>query len=103
MQPILIFLTDGAGNVRLVPGRLDTEETPDMANLFATEEIHSVVVNMEQKIFDSGLAQKLAEDMGAVCYTVDDLRGDTLYQTVQKEIQTPSVPSYRDQGSRNFV
>lgn len=103
VQPLLIVLTDGAGNVPLVPGRLVAEETTEMANLFASEKIHSVVVNMEQKIFDSGLAQKLAEDMGAVCYTVDDLRGDTLYQTVQKEIQTPSVPSYRDQGSRSFI
>jgi Mg-chelatase subunit ChlD len=66
--------------------------------MFATEKIHSVVINMEQKIFDSGLAQRLAEDMDAVCYTIEDLRGETLYETVQKEIQTPSAPSYRELG-----
>lgn len=91
-------MTDGAGNVPLVPGRPVAEEIKELAGMFANEKIHSVVINMEQKVFDSGLAQGLAEDMGAVCYTVDDLRGDTLYKTVQKEILAPSVPTYRELG-----
>jgi len=98
VQPLLIVLTDGAGNVPLVPGRPVAEEIKELAGMFANEKIHSVVINMEQKVFDSGLAQGLAEDMGAVCYTVDDLRGDMLYETVQKEILAPSVPTYRDFG-----
>ncbi len=98
VQPLLIVLTDGAGNVPLTPGRAVAEETTELAKMFATEKIHSVVINMEQKIFDSGLAQRLAEDMDAVCYTIEDLRGETLYETVQKEIQTPSAPSYRELG-----
>jgi hypothetical protein len=36
--------------------------------------------------------------MDAVCYTIEDLRGETLYETVQKEIQTPSAPTYRELG-----
>ena len=98
VQPLLIVLTDGAGNVPLVPGRPVAEEIKELAGMFANEKIHSVVINMEQKVFDSGLAQGLTEDMGAVCYTVDDLRGDTLYKTVQKEILAPSVPTYRELG-----
>ncbi len=43
--------------------------------MFKREKIHSVVINMEQKVFDAGLAQRLADNMGAVCYTVDELRG----------------------------
>lgn len=98
VQPLLIVLTDGAGNVPLVPGRPVAEETAELAGMFATENIHSVVVNMEQKVFDSGLAQRLAENMNAVCYTIEDLRGETLFETVQKEIQTPSAPTYRELG-----
>jgi Mg-chelatase subunit ChlD len=70
----------------------------ELAKMFANEKIHSVVVNMEQKVFDSGLAQTLAENMNAVCYTIEDLRGETLYETVQKEILAPSAPTYRDLG-----
>jgi len=36
------------------------------------------------------LAQELADQMGAVCYTLEDIRGDTLYETVQKEMRAVS-------------
>ena len=98
VQPLLIVLTDGAGNVPLVPGRLVAEEITELAGMFATEKIHSVVINMEQKVFDSGLAQDLATKMEAVCYTVEDLKGETLLETVQREIFAPSVPTYRELG-----
>ena len=98
VQPLLIVLTDGAGNVPLVPGRLVAEEVAELAGMFAIENIHSVVINMEQKVFDSGLAQDLANKMNAVCYTVEDLKGETLLETVQREIFAPSVPTYRELG-----
>ena len=98
VQPLLIVLTDGAGNVPLVPGRLVAEEVAELAGMFAIENIHSVVINMEQKVFDSGLAQDLANKMNAVCYTVEDLKGETLLETVQREIFAPSVPAYRELG-----
>ncbi len=98
VQPLLIVLTDGAGNVPLTPGRSVVEEMAELAGLFSNEKIHSVVINMEQKVFDSGLAQRLAENMNAVCYTIEDLRGETLYEAVQKEISAPSVPTYRELG-----
>jgi len=98
VQPLLIVLTDGAGNVPLLPGRLVAEEVTELAGMFANENIHSVVINMEQKVFDSGLAQDLANKMNAVCYTVEDLKGETLLETVQREIFAPSVPTYRELG-----
>ncbi len=98
VQPLLIVLTDGAGNVPLVPGKPVAPEITELAGMFAAEKIHSVVINMEQKVFDSGLAQKLAEDMNAVCYTIEDLRGETLLETVQREIFAPTAPTYRDLG-----
>ena len=98
VQPLLIVLTDGAGNVPLVPGRLVAEEITELAGMFANEKIHSVVINMEQKVFDSGLAQDLADKMDAVCYTVEDLKGETLLETVQREMFAPSGPTYRELG-----
>ena len=98
VQPLLIVLTDGAGNVPLVPGRLVAEEITELAGMFATEKIHSVVINMEQKVFDSGLAQDLATKMDAVCYTVEDLKGETLLATVQREMFAPSGQAYRELG-----
>ena len=98
VQPLLIVLTDGAGNVPLVQGRSVAGEVTELAGMFANEKIHSVVINMEQKVFDSGLAQKLADDMNAVCYTIEDLRGETLLETVKREIFAPTAPTYRDLG-----
>jgi Mg-chelatase subunit ChlD len=43
---------------------------------------------MEAKAFDTGLAQELAEMMGGVCYTLEEIKGETLYNTVQKEMRT---------------
>jgi Mg-chelatase subunit ChlD len=88
VQPLLIVLTDGAGNVPM--GKRSVQaEIDDLAGLFQAEKIHSVVINMEHKIFDQGLAKDLADKMGAVCYTMEDLKGETLYQTVQKEMTVP--------------
>ena len=98
VQPLLIVLTDGAGNVPLVPGRLVAEEITELAGMFANEKIHSVVINMEQKVFDSGLAQDLADKMDAVCYTVEDLKGETLLETVHREMFSQSGAAYRELG-----
>jgi Mg-chelatase subunit ChlD len=85
VQPLLIVLTDGAGNVAIGPNP-PQEEAYKLAELFRGENLRSVVINMEHKAFDQGLAQALADHMQATCYTLEELRGDTLYQTVQKEI-----------------
>lgn len=85
VQPLLIVLTDGAGNVALGP-KPPQEEAHQLAELFAGEDVRSVVINMEHKAFDQGLAQALADHMDATCYTLEELRGDTLLQTVQKEM-----------------
>jgi len=97
VQPLLIVLTDGAGNVAI--GKRPVQvEIDELAALFQAEKIHSVVINMEQKIFDQGLAKDLAEKMGAVCYTMEDLKGETLYQTVQKEMTVPAGVISRGAG-----
>jgi magnesium chelatase subunit D len=41
---------------------------------------------MEHAAFDQGLAQSLAEHLEAPCYTLSDLRAETLYQAVKEEM-----------------
>ncbi len=97
VQPLLIVLTDGAGNVPLVPGDWCGRDR-GTAGMFANEKIHSVVINMEQKVLIAVWAQDLADKMDAICYTVEDLKGETLLETVQREIFAPSAPTYRELG-----
>lgn len=83
--PLLIILTDGAGNVAMSGGSPQAE-AHQVADQIASEDLRVVVINMEHEAFDQGLAQALAEHLDAPCYTLDDLRSETLYQAVQNEI-----------------
>jgi len=83
--PLLIVLTDGAGNVALSSGS-PLEESQKIAEQIAEEKIRSVVINMEHAAFDQGLAEILANHLDAPCYTLEELRSETLYQAVQNEI-----------------
>jgi magnesium chelatase subunit D len=83
--PLLIVLTDGAGNVALGSGS-PLEESALIAEQIAGEDIRSVVINMEHEAFDQGLAETLANHLDSPCYTLDELRSETLYRAVQNEI-----------------
>lgn len=83
--PLLIILTDGAGNVAMGKGS-PQKEANQIAEQIAKEDVRSVVINMEHAAFDQGLAQALAEHLDASSYTLADLRSETLYRTVQNEI-----------------
>jgi magnesium chelatase subunit D len=84
-MPLMILLTDGAGNVALtkLPPQ---EEALRVAKLIARSGIRSVVVNMEHPSFDRGLARELADALKAPCYTLKELRAQELYQTVRDEL-----------------
>jgi magnesium chelatase subunit D len=83
--PLMIILTDGAGNVSLgnIPPQ---EEAHQIAEQIKAENIRSVVINMEHISFDQGLAQGLADRLGGPCYTLQELRADLLYDTVRSEM-----------------
>jgi Mg-chelatase subunit ChlD len=85
IRPLMILLTDGAGNVSMT-GMPAQEESGRIAELFEQAHLKSIVINMEHAAFDRGLAQKLADALGGVCYNVPDLRADTLLLTVKREI-----------------
>jgi magnesium chelatase subunit D len=88
VNPMMILLTDGAGNVSMthLPPQ---EESNRLANQIADENIHCIVINMEHAAFDQGLAQSLADHLKAPCYTLSELKAETLYQTVRDEMVTP--------------
>ena len=81
----MILLTDGAGNVSMT-GIPAQEEANRIADLFATNHLRSIVINMEHAAFDRGLAQRLADALHGICYNLPDLRADTLLHTVKREI-----------------
>jgi magnesium chelatase subunit D len=84
--PLMIVLTDGAGNVSI--GELPPqEEAHRLAELFPEREIRSVVINMEHAAFDQGLAHSLAERLQAPCYTLQQLKAEHLYRTVRREME----------------
>jgi magnesium chelatase subunit D len=86
LMPLLILLTDGAGNVAVtdVPPR---EEALRVAAMVSHKQIRSVVINMEHPSFDRGLAQELAEALDAPCYCLPELHAQALYRTVQDELK----------------
>ena len=85
VMPLLILLTDGAGNVSM--GDLPPqEEAHRLADQVAKDEIRSVVINMEHSAFDQGLAKALAEHLNAPCFTLSELKAANLYQTVKEEM-----------------
>jgi len=85
VMPLMIILTDGAGNVSMsdLPPQ---EEAHLIAEQIREDHIRAVVINMEHASFDQGLAQRLAECLGGPCYTLSELRADLLYHTVRGEM-----------------
>jgi magnesium chelatase subunit D len=85
IMPLLILLTDGAGNVSMsdIPPQ---EEAHHLAGQIAQEKIRSVVINMEHSAFDQGLAQALADHLEAPCFTLSELKAENLYRTVREEM-----------------
>jgi len=87
VEPLLILLTDGAGNVSM--SELNPQkEAHQLAEQIALEEIRSVVINMEHAAFDQGLAQTLAKHLDAPCYTLNELKAENLLNTVRAEMKS---------------
>ena len=86
VMPLLIVLTDGAGNVSM--GSLPPqEEAKKFAEEIAAAHVHSLVINMEHAAFDQGLAQTLADNLDGPCYTITELKAENLYMAVRQEMR----------------
>jgi magnesium chelatase subunit D len=92
VQPLMILLTDGAGNVAMssLPPQ---EEAHQVADLLRAHDVRNVVINMEHAAFDQGLARALADHLGGPCYTLHELKAEHLYQTVRKELNAATAPA----------
>ncbi|MCC7208706.1 MAG: VWA domain-containing protein [Anaerolineae bacterium] len=86
VMPLMILLTDGAGNVSMtdLPPQ---EEAHRISDQFKDKHIRNITINMEHAAFDQGLAQRLAERLGGPCLTLADLRAETLYHTVKQQLE----------------
>lgn len=84
-MPLMILLTDGAGNVSLTETP-PQEEAHKVADMIRRAGIHSVVVNMEHEAYDRGLAANLARELGGPCYCLAELKASELYRTVRDEL-----------------
>ncbi len=86
IMPLMILLTDGAGNVSMseIPAH---DESLMVADMIREKGIRSVVINMEHVSFDRGLAQELADALNGPCYTLRELKAEELYHTVRDELQ----------------
>jgi magnesium chelatase subunit D len=86
VMPLMILLTDGAGNVS-VSNLPPQEEAHRIAELIREASVRSVVINMEHAAFDQGLARLLADRLDAPCHTLEQLRAETLYKAVLGELE----------------
>ncbi|MCO5244849.1 MAG: VWA domain-containing protein [Anaerolineae bacterium] len=89
VRPMIILLTDGAGNVSMT-GMPAQEEAMNMARLIQGANLHSIVINMEHVAFDRGLAQALADAMRAPCYCIPELAAESLVRTVEDSLYLAS-------------
>jgi Mg-chelatase subunit ChlD len=85
LMPLMILLTDGAGNVSAT-GLPPREESLLVADLFRQKSIRTIVINTEHESLDRGLARELADALDGPCYTLTDLKAESLYRTVRKEL-----------------
>lgn len=88
VEPLLMVLTDGAGNVSVGP-LPPQEEAYQISDQIANHNYRSVVINMEHASFDQGLAQSLADHLKAPCYSLTELKAENLYHTVKQEMNEP--------------
>jgi magnesium chelatase subunit D len=84
-MPLLILLTDGAGNVAMteLPPQ---EEALRVGDLIHASGVHSVVMNMEHPAYDRGLAQGLADALRGPCYRLAELKAAELYRAVRQQL-----------------
>lgn len=87
MSPLVIIISDGKANVSIGEDK-PLSEVDKLAELINEDiRIKSLVIDVEKKGFLSfGLAKKLAQNLGAEYYKIEDLKADTLVEAVRSNI-----------------
>ena len=83
IMPLLIVLTDGAGNVP-IGTFAPLEESHIIADEIAKDDVPSIVINMESATYDQGLAQELAKHLDGPCLSITELKAEHLYMAVRQ-------------------
>ncbi|MDR1576888.1 MAG: magnesium chelatase subunit D family protein [Deltaproteobacteria bacterium] len=87
-RPIVIFITDGRGNVALSTGKTNPlSQAWSLAETMALEKrIKYLVVDTEEKsLLTFDLAVRLAKALGAEYFKINDLKAQTLLDIVKRE------------------
>ncbi len=87
--PLVVLLSDGRANVTLdssSSASAAVAEATGVASLFEEKRFSSVVVDTELGFLKLGMAQGLADAMGARCIKLDDLRADRLADAVRQQL-----------------
>ena len=90
MVPLLVILTDGAGNVSMgdMPPQLEAYHIAEQIReeRIGQIPIRSIVINMESADYDKGLARALADHLGGVCYSLTSLQARSLLTMVRDQL-----------------
>ena len=85
LMPLLIILTDGAGNVSM--GNMPPQvEAYRIAEQLQEDNVNSIVINVENAEYDKGLAQSLADHLDGTCYNLASLQAETLFTMVRNQL-----------------
>ena len=94
--PLLVVLSDGRANVAMGSAEADPSngttlpiaEARAMAAAIREQRIPAVVVDTETDFLRLGLAEPIAEAMGAPCIKLEELHSDALADTVRMQLPT---------------
>ena len=99
--PLLVLLSDGRANVAMGAGdaspgsggaSLPIAESRAMAAAIKEQRIPAVVIDTETDFLRLGLAQPIAEAMGAPCLKLEELQADALADAVRLQLPASDDP-----------
>lgn len=89
--PLLVVLSDGRGNVALGQDS-PLDEAYAAAGIIGEEKVPSVVVDTESGFLRLGMAEPVAEAMGAQYLKLEDLRADNLAEAIRSRMPAAGEP-----------
>jgi magnesium chelatase subunit D len=104
--PLVVLLSDGRANVSLdsaSSAAAAVVEATGIASLFEDKKFSSVVVDTELGFLKLGMAQGLAEAMGARYVKLDDLRADRLADAVRQQLPDGEAPDLTPDEVQSMV
>lgn len=85
--PVVVLMTDGEGNVSTL-GMDAAEESVMAGKKLRQEGADVILINTAHPKLDSGSAQKLANEVGAMYHSLTDMTADSLYMTICDDLET---------------